>query len=124
VGLPEPLFNTIMGYDTYYQIEIQPDPEDYDVNSWKAQKLEAKLCGDLTLEQHKEQIGFIEENTRWQEMEEEMSAYSLKYPEILFIVHGEGEESQDLWRHYFKNGKSWETRAQIVYEDFKEEYLE
>jgi len=116
-----------MGYDTYYQIEIQPDPEDLDPQStpenFKSLLLEAKLCGDLTLEQHKEQIGFAEELTRWREMEEDMNAYSLKYPEILFIVSGEGEASDDFWKHYFKNGKQWETIGEVIYTEFKEEYL-
>lgn len=36
--------------------------------------------------------------------EKELTQLSKMFPEVLFILDGEGEEAGDLWRMFFKNG--------------------
>jgi hypothetical protein len=57
---------------------------------------------------------------KWYEHDKEMLAASRKFPSVLFTLSGEGEESGDFWRRYYKNGKCQEARAQIVYAEFDE----
>jgi len=52
-----------------------------------------------------------------------MRAFSLLHPEVLFLIDGEGEESGDIWKQWFKNGKSFYTKAKMVFEDFSESKL-
>lgn len=49
-----------------------------------------------------------------------MKVISTKYPDILFEVTGEGEETGDLWKAYFKNGKMQYCKGKVVYDDFDE----
>lgn len=66
--------------------------------------------------------GFGEE-CKWYSFEEEMRAYSLNHPEVIFRIDGEGEESGDLWRAWFKEGKMLRVNAVIVFERYSEEKL-
>lgn len=61
--------------------------------------------------------------TRWYEHEENMKEFSTKYPDLLFILYGEGEESTDIWRKYFVNGKMQMASAKIVFDEFDERKL-
>jgi hypothetical protein len=38
-------------------------------------------------------------------------------------VEGEGEESGDIWKAYYKNGKSFRANAQVTFEEFNESKL-
>jgi hypothetical protein len=44
-------------------------------------------------------------------------------PDVLFTLSGEGEESGDIWRKYYKNGKCQTTAAVIQLDDFDERLL-
>jgi len=52
-----------------------------------------------------------------------MRQYSLKHPNTLFKLSGEGEESGDIWQEYYLNGKMQLVTAQIVFDDFDESKL-
>jgi len=61
------------------------------------------------------EIGFnpFGEPNKWYEWEEDMRKFSLKYPDVLFTLDGEGEENGDIWTAYFRNGKCQIERAVI-----------
>ena len=46
--------------------------------------------------------------------------FSKKYPHALFQLTGEGEESEDIWIFYVRDGKSFKSKAKIVFESFDE----
>lgn len=50
---------------------------------------------------------------RWYRHEEELLIFSQQHPNILFTLHGEGEESGDVWNKYFLNGKVQIARASM-----------
>lgn len=62
-------------------------------------------------------------DAKWYEHQENMKEFSKLYPDQLFQLNGEGEESGDIWREFYKNGKSFFQQPKIVYEEFKESDL-
>ena len=54
-----------------------------------------------------------------------MISISKKFPEVLFTLSGEGEESGDIWMKYFKNGKvqNANTKVTISHDPFDESKL-
>lgn len=61
---------------------------------------------------------------KWYEHVGDMVALSRRFPEVLFTLHGEGEESGDIWRKYFLGGKVQVARATITFDDFDPAKLE
>lgn len=92
-----------MGYYTVYQIDFE-GPEK-DIESFKkdlldvAEKNEARLCiEDLYLD------GYVEaklyELTSW------IDELAPKYPELLIMLGGDGEASDDYWEKRWKGDKT------------------
>jgi hypothetical protein len=63
------------------------------------------------------------EPCKWYEHEDDMRKFSQLYPFILFEFSGEGEESGDIWKKYFLNGKMQICSARIEFEPFDETKL-
>ncbi len=61
---------------------------------------------------------------KWYRHEKDMKVISKIYPDILFILEGIGEESEDMWMKYFKNGKMQVCKAEIVFPAFNEDLME
>lgn len=62
--------------------------------------------------------GDCEQSSKWHEHEKDLRAFSKKYPKLIFELHGEGEESGDIWKEYYQDGKMQKCKAEIVYPDF------
>lgn len=60
---------------------------------------------------------------KWYEHETDMIDISKEYPNVVFTLKGEGEESGDVWRKYFKNGKIQRCHAKITFDDYDESKL-
>lgn len=65
----------------------------------------------------------FEDEIKWYDCDEDMKKFSKLHPDTLFLIDGEGEESGDIWRAYYKNGKSFRASAKLVFEEFSEEKL-
>lgn len=63
------------------------------------------------------------ESYKWYENEDDMKELSKAFPDIVFMLHGEGEEPGDLWLSYHKNGKVQRENAKITYGEFNESQL-
>lgn len=59
----------------------------------------------------------------WENMEKDMREFSKRYPKYIFCIHGEGEESTDLWDVYFKDGKMQICPVIITYPEYNETLL-
>jgi hypothetical protein len=134
-----------MGYFTNYKISVQGKPfskKEQDeitvlkaqANMLKGQMKEVALAGIAEKEKRiivdpeqlvKENIGYnpFDEQCKWYESDEDMKKISKKYPLTIFVLEGEGEESGDLWKKYFLNGKMQEAKAKITYDEFDEKKL-
>ena len=110
-----------MGYYTRYELNTKPElsPEQEKEISQELKKL---LYHDEDLEVEDFQ-DVLSEEMKWYEHQQDMVKISSKYPDILFELTGEGEESEDLWIEYHKNGKFYYERARIIYDEFNEEKL-
>ena len=112
-----------MGYCTYYQLAIECDE-----GKFNALDVIANLRSDY--EQAEDALsetgGYSSGDPRWYEHEKDMSAFSEKYPDILFILSGEGESFEDTWKYYFKNGKRKKMYARVKFPHphFRPEKLE
>lgn len=66
---------------------------------------------------------FYLSGVKWYAHHEHMTLLSKKYPEVLFELSGEGEESGDLWKAYYLAGKCQDVKAKVVYDPFDESKL-
>jgi hypothetical protein len=106
-----------MGYCTRYSLEVKE--------------------GDLRIQEILDQVenefeglnyaidsdGDSLDSVKWYEHEAEMHFLSLKFPNIVFQLHGEGEESGDVWYKYFKNGSLQHCPAVITFAEYDEKKL-
>lgn len=67
--------------------------------------------------------GGSQDESKWYDHQEDLKAFSQKYPQHLFILKGKGEESGDIWMKYFLNGKVQVANAVITFEEFNEAKL-
>ncbi len=58
------------------------------------------------------------DNVRWYSHEDDMLEVSKQFPNVLFCLHGQGDDSEDIWDEYFLNGKSQYCRAEITIPPF------
>ena len=45
------------------------------------------------------------------------------YPETIFVLEGEGEESGDIWKKYYLDGKCQTSKAEVIISEFDESKL-
>lgn len=73
-----------------------------------------KICLDIE----------TDKRVKWYDYVDDMKKLSQNFPDVIFKLHGEGEDRMDMWIHYFCNGKSYkEMIIQIVEKDFDENKL-
>jgi hypothetical protein len=99
-----------MGYYTLHQLEIVKGNDG--VTDYKKEISELSKYNDC-----------FSDEIKWYEHETDMREYSLKHPNTLFKLSGEGEESGDIWAEYYLNGNMQRVIAVIVFDDFDESKL-
>ena len=99
-----------MGYYTNYELTI--------------------LEGDDCITDYKKEISDIsgynycfEDSIKWYDFDIDMKKLSLKHPNTVFKLNGNGEENGDIWVSYYKNGKSHYNKAVIVLDEYNENNL-
>lgn len=104
-----------MGYYTRFEITMNPE-QDANRKTEIMRAIAAKI--------YEEDPSNISDNNanwclcdelKWYDYEKDMLEISKQFPDIIFILYGEGEEGGDLWRKYFANGEYEEAYAEIVY---------
>ena len=60
---------------------------------------------------------------KWYEYLDDMIKFSKLYPDLIFEMYGNGEETGDIWVHYFKDGKSYRDSPEIVFPKYDETKL-
>ena len=116
-----------MGYDTYYMLKVVNEK---DVPLSRRQDASIRLveiCGEVW-DTYKEDIrkrGYDYRGPfdwlsgdchRWYEHERDMLALSREFPEILFCLYGEEEDSDDRWRQFFLNGQECYQQEKFYYD--------
>lgn len=67
--------------------------------------------------------GDCSDSCKWYDHETEVAQFSKIYPDVLFELSGEGEESGDIWKKYFKNGKMQLCQVKMTFDPFDESKL-
>lgn len=44
-------------------------------------------------------------DVKWYDYDDDMKSLSKRWPNVLFILDGDGEEQGDVWRAWYRNGK-------------------
>lgn len=106
-----------MGYYTYYTMEAY----DTTTKTPLSEEKEKEICERL-MEISKGAIydgdrfwKCLDDTLKWYNHKEDMIALSKEFPDVIFMLEGEGEERDDNWRLYVQNGE-WEVvHATIVW---------
>lgn len=67
--------------------------------------------------------GDTEMDAKWYEYTDELREFSKLYPDALLVLYGDGENSDDFWCSYFRNGKVQCTQGRIEFDEFDEALL-
>lgn len=111
-----------MGYYTDYTLNVQPHEGDA-----KCIDAIAKL-----IENEVEKIGIFGDgsvsdgwyaNAKWYDYHEDMTLLSKKFPNVIFYLEGDGEDSEDIWGRYYFNGMVMYGAVVIERYDFDEKKL-
>jgi hypothetical protein len=102
-----------MGYLTRHSLRIL-DENGEEESAEISTKIIKELIEFYELEYALSENGEAGESCKWYSHHQDMLLFSKKFPDVVFELHGEGEETGDLWNEYFKNGKSQIERAKIV----------
>lgn len=108
-----------MGYYTRFELKVRIPPP---VSEWDI--IQELRDDNMNAENVFNEDGDSEESGKWYEHEEDMKRFSEAYPGVLFTLKGWGEENEDIWIKYFKNGKMHKAEAKVILEDFDESKLE
>lgn len=101
-----------MGYYTYHTLEIVSG--DDHKTDWEEEISKSTDGYD----------NCFEESIKWYDCEKDMKRFSKKHPSVTFLINGTGEESPDIWKAYFKDGKMFKTQAQLIFEEYDESKLQ
>lgn len=106
-----------MGYETRHNLEVH-------IGEMNITKVLKEVGEDFNgLHYAIDEYGDSLDAVKWYEHEGDMLLLSERYPELVFELHGEGEENDDMWYKYFKNGKMQHCYAKIVFDEYDESKL-
>lgn len=113
------------GYDSYkiakYMLDKQKESDrfyafKYELEDFvKNEEVESEIRYELSLDG--------DDECKWYDNEDDMCLLSKEFPDVLFKLHGEGENNEDIWNKYFMNGKMQYCPAKIIYEPFDKNKL-
>jgi hypothetical protein len=102
-----------MGYYTYFEITVPAKVDRDDI----IEKLEvlSEYSFEKTGSNEKTKTFATADSCKWYSHESNMIELSEMFPKVLFQVDGDGEESDDIWRTYYLNGKTQSVEVKTVY---------
>ena len=63
-------------------------------------------------------LGDYNEPAKWYEYDASMKELSRHFPDAVLQLDGEGEESGDIWRRFYHQGKVQECPGTVVYDAY------
>jgi hypothetical protein len=114
-----------MGYRTYHSLTVYDNKLTYlDKETVEHEMLISKFVNKYDgLDEEESNFSIFEQEEKWYDHEKNMKEYSLLYPDLIFKIHGDGEENEDFWDEYFKNGKCQFCPSYMFYDDYDESKL-
>jgi len=100
-----------MGYYTHHSLTIMDkESKEFDIDEVP------NLKQILQLEIPGYEGNPFEEKCKWYDHDKDMMKVSSHFPELIFKLHGEGEESGDIWNTLYVNGNKLACKTEIVTE--------
>ena len=105
-----------MGYYTNFDLVMLPEPDiDFEGEIMKA--IAAKITNedpnDISVDDAK---WCLCDALKWYDHDKDMIEVSKQFPDITFILYGTGEDNDDIWKAYYKNGEMEGIQARIVFD--------
>jgi hypothetical protein len=100
-----------MGYYTKFNLTVTPDNGEI-IPQFRKENENAEYALD--------DDGNFYEEAKWYYSQDELCEFSLKHPDVLFLLEGDGEDSENFWRLYVKNGKKHHQVGIVTYPEFDE----
>ena len=112
-----------MGYMTFYTLVV--GDEGQEISDRRREQILAWLEHDESFRSELEDFHESGMNgyTKWYEHDQDMFRLSRTFPEVLFVLWGEGEEPEDLWKSYYLGGRVQEAPARVEYPPFDHDKL-
>ena len=88
-----------MGYYTYYSLFV-PSFDEGKISALRAKEIEAEI-DKMNVFDDGELAWGLRCEAKWYDWESDMSLLSKRFPDVLFCLHGDGEDSDDKWDAYF-----------------------
>ena len=121
-----------MGYYTNFELSVHQGTADLEAVKNKLDDVMA-FSHDESIFDIREDDEFAVQPTRnviassdsckWYDHDEDCAKMSQSFPGVVFKLHGEGEETGDLWNAYYKDGLCQICRAKFVFPEFDENKL-
>jgi hypothetical protein len=87
-----------MGYYTYMNAELKTSPDGERIEETSPIYKEVdKWFTDLFEDEKALEDVLAGENLKWYEVDEDMEKFAKEFPDVYFILWGEGEEQGDVW---------------------------
>lgn len=93
-----------MGYYTQYLLEAVGQYEEDAVNDFIQEVSGYHI-----------ELGEYTDTIKWYDALDDLKKLSEKFPDVVFTLSGEGEESGDIWKAIYKNGKTKYVKAVITF---------
>jgi hypothetical protein len=108
-----------MGYCTAYSLTVRPIDSSGDL--LQSVLGEPEPDWEVAISQHGSlgedgNYNPFEEACKWYDHEKDMKSLSNSIPGHVFILHGQGEESEDIWKKTFFRGRMHVAKAEISFE--------
>jgi len=112
-----------MGYYTYYELSVTSSDKNSQMPlRWQELKDRIDEMEIFDTGRCSNPSSQITDNwsvdAKWYDHDKDMCQLSSEFPEFLFTLSGEGEESGDLWVTYYAGGKFQTEYAEIVFGKF------
>ena len=106
-----------MGYSTDYQLTIIEPKRPTTAEIIEALREQCNEAGYAI-----DSKGQTLDSVKWYEHESDMKAFSLQFPNHIFVLDGIGEDGERM-RKYFCNGKMQDAKPIMTYEEFDKDKL-
>lgn len=112
-----------MGYMTCYSLVV--GSEEHEVADERREEVLGWIERDEAFRNELESFHDhgAEGYAKWYEHERDMLRLSRAFPEVLFVLWGEGGEPEDLWKCYYLGDRMQEALAKIEYPPFDPDKL-
>ena len=106
-----------MGYYTNYSLTLLSEVDEKMLPAIQKEIEEMNVFEDCTgRDWHVYEI-------KWYDHDQDMAILSKKFPNVVFELYGQGEDSEDMWYAYYKNGFVQDCPAKITFDPYNANFL-